>query len=57
MIIDFEIEKDGYKLKDAIHLPDNHKLTEQEIEQIKQKRFDDWYAIVSAPSEDTVEEE
>jgi hypothetical protein len=50
MIIEFTKEKDGFVFKDAIHLPDNHQLTDDEIEQMKQKRFDDWYAIVTAPS-------
>ena len=49
MIINFEISQDGYTLKDAIVLTDNHNLTDAEIEAMKQKRFDDWYAIVTAP--------
>jgi hypothetical protein len=49
MVINFEITQDGYTLKDAIVLPDNHNLTEADIESMKQKRFDDWYAIVTAP--------
>jgi hypothetical protein len=49
MIINFEITQDGYTLKDAIVLPDNHNLTEADIEAMKQKRFDDWYAIVTSP--------
>ena len=49
MVINFEISQDGYTLKDAIVLPDNHTLTDAEIEAMKQKRFDDWYAIVTAP--------
>ena len=50
--IDFEITKDGYTFRDAIVLPENHGMTDEQIEQIKQKRFDDWYAIVTAPSEE-----
>jgi len=50
--IEFEITKDGYTLKDAIVLPENHGMTNEQIEAIKQKRFDDWYAIVTAPSEE-----
>ena len=52
--IDFEMSKDGYTFKDAIVLPDDHKLSEEDIEAIKQKRFDDWYALVTAPSEDEI---
>ena len=47
--IKFEISQDGYTLKDAIVLDDNHSLTNEQIEAMKQKRFDDWYAIVTAP--------
>jgi hypothetical protein len=47
--IEFEITQNGYTLKDAIVLPDGTNLPEAEIEAMKQKRFDDWYAIVTAP--------
>jgi hypothetical protein len=47
VIIDFEISKDGHTFKDAIHLPENHGLTDAEIEAIKEKRFNDWYTIVT----------
>jgi hypothetical protein len=57
MNIDFEITKDGYTLKDAIVLPDNHGMTDDEIEAMKQKRFDNWYAIVTAPPIEEVVEE
>ncbi len=50
--IDFEISKDGYTLKDAIVLPEDHGMTNEAIEALKKKRFDDWYAIVTAPSEE-----
>lgn len=55
--IDFEIEQDGYKFRDAIILPDNHNLTDAEIDALKQKRFDDWYLIVTTPSEEVIEEQ
>lgn len=47
--IDFEMEKDGYKFRDAIHLPEDHVLTDAEIEAIKQERFYRWYTIVTTP--------
>jgi len=50
--IDFEILQDGYNFKDAIVLQDNHTFTPEEIEAMKQERFDNWYAIVTAPSEE-----
>jgi hypothetical protein len=52
--IDFQITKDNLTFKDAIVLEDNHGLSDMEIETMKQKRFDDWYAIVTAPSEEPV---
>ena len=54
--IDFEISKDGYTFKDAIVLPEDHGLTDDQIEAMKQKRFDDWYAIITAPNEEIVSE-
>ena len=54
--IDFEITQYGHTFKDAIVLPDDHTLTDMEIEAMKQKRFDDWYAIITAPQKESVEE-
>lgn len=50
--IDFEISKNEHTLKDALILPDDHKLSKTDIEAIQQKRFDDWYAIMTAPQEE-----
>ena len=47
--ITFERTMNGYTLRDALVLPENHNLTEEEIEVMKQKRFDNWYAIITAP--------
>jgi hypothetical protein len=49
--INFELSRDGHTFKDAIVLPVSHGFTETQIEEIKQKRFNDWYAIVTAPDE------
>jgi hypothetical protein len=55
--IDFEITQNGYTFKDAIHLPEDHQYTEAEIEAMKQARFDNWYAVITAPpAEETTEE-
>jgi hypothetical protein len=56
IVIEFEINRDGYTFKDAIHLPENHGLLDSQIETMKQKRFNDWYAIITAPQEETEEE-
>lgn len=54
MKIEFEITKDGMTFRDAIVLTDGEQYSDEQIEAIKQKRFDDWYAIVTAPSEDEI---
>jgi hypothetical protein len=54
--IDFEITKNRMTFKDAIHLPDNHQYTEAQIDAMKQARFNTWYALVTAPQEEVVEE-
>lgn len=54
--IDFTIEKDGLTFADAIVLPDDHGLTDAQIEAMKQARFDAWYAVVTAPSDEPVKE-
>jgi len=53
--IEFEISKDGHTYRDAIVLPEDHGLTDAQIDAMKQKRFDDWYAIVTAPQEESEE--
>jgi len=50
--IQYEITKDGFTFKDAIVLPADHGYTLAQLEEIKQKRFNDWYAIVTAPTEE-----
>ena len=50
--IDFQLSRDGYSFKDAIVLPVGHGFTDAQIEEMKQKRFDDWYAIVTAPQQE-----
>lgn len=35
--------------RDALYLPDDHGLSDAEIEALKQQRLDNWLAIVEAP--------
>lgn len=42
MKIEFELSYEGTVFRDAIVLPDDHGLSAEQIEQIKQKRFADW---------------
>jgi hypothetical protein len=45
--IEFEIVKDGKTFRDAIVLPVGHGFTNEQLEELKQKRFDVWYEAVS----------
>lgn len=58
--IDFEFETKYGAYRDAIHLPEDHGLTDAEISAMKQQRVDNWIALIEAPAEpepvvDTVE--
>jgi hypothetical protein len=47
--IDFEFETTYGVFRDALHLPDDHGMTDDEIQAMKQQRVDNWIAIVTAP--------
>jgi hypothetical protein len=49
--IDFEFESKYGIFRDALHLPDDHGLTEDQIAAMKQQRFDNWIAVIEAPAE------
>jgi hypothetical protein len=44
---EFEIVKDGMTFRDAIVLPVGHGFTDEQLEELKQKRFDAWYEAVT----------
>lgn len=48
--IDFEMTDGTHTYRDAIHLADDHQLTDAEIEQMKQARFDRWISIITSPA-------
>ena len=50
MKIDFEFQTPYGLFCDALHLADDHGLTESEIELMKQERVNNWIAVVTAPS-------
>jgi hypothetical protein len=56
--IDFiKTSEDGvYSFSDALHLPINHSYTDEEIEAMKQARFDRWLDMILNPPEPVVEE-
>lgn len=49
MIIDFEYTTKYGKYSDAILFPDDEPMTEEEIAAEKQRRLDNWIALVEAP--------
>ena len=49
MKIDFEFDSTYGVFRDALHLPDDHGLSDAEIEAMKKQRFDNWLAIVNPP--------
>ena len=58
MKIDFEFTTPHGLFRDALHLPDDHTFTDDEIQAMKQQRVDNWIAVVTAPPvEDTPVEE
>jgi len=47
--IPFTKSNDTYTLTDSLVLPSNHTLTDAEIEQIEQDRFDKYVIFMTAP--------
>ena len=57
MKIDFEFDTPHGMFRDALHLPDDHTVTDDEIQAMKQQRVDNWIAVVTAPPTEEVIEE
>lgn len=55
MKINFEFTTPYGVFRDALHLDDDHQLTEAEINALKQERLDNWLAIIETPEETTEE--
>ena len=49
MKIDFEFDTPHGLFRDALHLPDDHTFTDDEIQAMKQQRVDNWIAVVTTP--------
>jgi hypothetical protein len=54
MKIDFSFSSQYGTFSDALHLPDDHSFTDAEIEAMKQQRFDNWIAVITAPPTEEV---
>jgi hypothetical protein len=57
MKIDFEFDTPHGVFRDALHLADDHTFTDEEIQAMKQRRVDNWIAVVTAPPVEEVIEE
>jgi len=52
--IDFSFSSQHGTFSDALHLPDDHGLTAEEILAMQQQRFDNWLAVITAPPTEEV---
>lgn len=50
--IDFEFQTQYGLFRDALHLPDDHGLTDAEIDAMKQQRLDNWIYLITHPPVD-----
>lgn len=51
MKIDFEFETQYGKYSDAIHLPDDHTFTNEQILDMQVERLNNWIAFIERPAE------
>jgi MOSC domain-containing protein YiiM len=49
--IDFEFPTQYGTFRDALHLPDDHSFTDEQITAMKQERLDNWLFAVENPLE------
>ena len=57
MKIDFSFDTQYGKFADALILPDNHNLSDEAIDALKQERLDNWIAAVTyVPTEEELAE-
>ena len=52
--INFSFSSQYGTFSDALHLPDDHGLTQAEIDAMQQQRYDNWIAMITAPQPDYV---
>ena len=49
----FEFDTQYGTFRDALVLPDDHGLSDAELDAMKQQRLDNWIAVITAPPVDT----
>jgi hypothetical protein len=47
--IDFEFTTQFGVFRDALYLPEEHSLSDAEIDALKQERLDNWLVVVNPP--------
>ena len=57
MIIQFKFNTEYGVFSDALNLPDDHGITDEQLELLKQQRVDNWIAVITAPAEEPAPEE
>jgi hypothetical protein len=57
MKIDFEFNTSYGVYRDALHLDDNHNLSDEQIEAIKQERLANWISVIENPPQEEPEVE
>lgn len=57
MQIRFSYETKYGTFSDALNLPDDHTFTEQELEQMKEQRRDNWVAFIDSTQDTVVQED
>lgn len=55
MGIDFEFQTEFGVFRDSLNLPDGEEFSEEEIEEMKRQRVNNWLAIVRNPSQEAAE--
>ena len=56
MQIIFKFETPFGPFCDALHLPDDHGLSDEQLEAMKQERLTNWFAVVNPPVVEVIEE-
>lgn len=49
VVIEFEFDSQYGVFRDALHLPDDHGLSDAELDALKQQRLDNWIAFITNP--------
>jgi hypothetical protein len=57
MKIDFEFQTPYGVFRDALHLPEDHGLSQEQIEAMQQERLDNWLFAVENPPEAVSEDD